>query len=418
MGNERGVALLTTLFFIIVLSVLGTAFVVRSITESRIALKHELSTRAFWLADAGMQRGTWELRSNNCIGFVQCGTATACASCSSCGAGDKCLAASLTHGDYDVTLNSANTLLTSIGSYPTRSAANRATRTVQVAVAGSSLFSYAAYAQNTVSLSNNAVIDSFNSTLGTYAATKGSSGHVGTNAGTAGAIALDNNATIKGDASTGASGTVTTGNNASVTGTQTHANNVTLTAISAPSALSAVTINPDSSAASATKSVGNNDSATLTAGNWKYAAMSLSNNATLTIDGDVSLYLTSSTALTTANNVVINVSAGSSLTVYSDGVISLGNNSSVNNVSKVASKFMIYSSYTGTTGISLSNNGGIYGAIHAPLTGVSMNNNVDIYGAVVGKSIVLDNNANVHYDQALQSIQGSGGYSTSNWQEQ
>jgi Tfp pilus assembly protein PilX len=419
LGNERGVAILFTLFVIIVLSVLGAAFVVRSITESRVAQKYELSTRAFWLADAGINKAAWELKNNNCAGFLRCGTATACTSCSNCGAGSKCIAATLgSNGDYDVTLDSSNTLMTSTGSYPSRSASNKVTRRVQTAVAGNSLFSYAAFAQNSVSLSNNSTTDSYNSNLGNYGVgNKGTNGSVGTNGSTAGTIALSNNAKINGNASTGASGTVTLGSNASVSGTTTHASNVTLSVINAPAAVSAVTTNPDNSLASSTKSVGNNGSATLTAGNWKYSAVSLSNNATLTISGDVNLYLTGGSSLSTGNNVVINVSAGSSLILYADGVVSLGNNSTLNNVSRTPSKFVLYSAYTGANGVSMSNNGALYGAIFAPRTDVAISNNGDTYGSVVGKTISVSNNGNVHYDEALTSIQGSGGYTTSNWQE-
>ncbi len=421
LNNERGIAILFTLFSVIILSVFGAAFVVRSVTENRVALKHELSTRAFWLAEAGMQRGIWEVESNNCTGLVQCGTATACTSCTDCGSGDKCLAGSLTHGDYDLTLNSANTLLTSVGSYPNRSVSSRVRRTVQTTVAGSSLFSYAAFAENSVTLSNNATIDSFDSSLGTYAATSGSNGAIGTNGTANGAATLNNNVTVEGDVSSGVnggSGSIAVGSNVNVTGTMTTGvNDVDLAAVSAPSALTGLTANPDSSSASAPKSVGNNASATLTAGNWKFTSLSLSNNATLTIDGDVSLYLTNSSALSTGNNVVINVSAGSSLTLYTAGAISLGNNAVINNVSKTPSDLIIYSSYTGTNGVTLDNNGSIYGAIHAPLTNVSLSNNMDLYGAVVGKNVAIDNNVYIHYDEALSSIQGTGGFTTSQWQE-
>jgi len=181
--------------------------------------------------------------------------------------------------------------------------------------------------------------------------------------------------------------------------------------------LSSLSSNPDSSATTGTKSVGNNASATLTAGNWKFAAVSLSNNSTLNIDGDVNLYLTGSTSLTTNNNVIINVSAGSSLTLYTAGTVTLGNNSSINNVSKVPSNLQIYSGYTGANGITLSNNGTIYAAIHAPETDVNISQNMNIYGAVVGETITLDQNVNVHYDQALQSVGGEGNFTTSNWQE-
>lgn len=408
MNNERGAALVIALTIVVVLSVLGTAFVMRTVTENMVAQKHAASTQAFWLADAGVQMATWQMTSNNCAGFVQCGTATACTSCTSCAGGDKCLAGTLgTNGDYDVTLNNANTLITSTGSYPSRSASNRVRRNVQVAVSNGALFSHAAFAQNSISLSNNVTTDSYDSSVGNYGgANIGTNGSIGTNGTTAGTVAIGANVTVQGNASTGAGGTVTTGANSTISGTTTHTNNVTLSSVTIPSELSGLA---DSGTISTTT--------TLSAGDYKYAAIDLSNNKTLTVDGNVRLYLTGTSAFSAGNNVTINISAGSSLTVYSDGSINFDNNSVINNVSKKPDKFLIYSAYTGADGVLISNNGSIYSAIYAPETDISVTNNGSFFGAVVGKTVSMSNNASLHYDQALTSILGGAGYSTSSWQE-
>lgn len=408
MNNDRGAALVIALTIVVVLSVLGTGFVVRTITENRVAQKHASSTQAFWLADAGVQMATWQMTSNSCAGFVQCGTANVCTSCTSCGAGDKCLTGTLgSNGDYDVTLNNTNTLITSTGSYPSRTALNRVRRNVQVTVSGGALFSHAVFAQNSISLSNNVTTDSYDSSAGIYGgANVGANGSIGTNGTGAGTVAIGANVSVQGNASTGAGGTVTAGANSTISGSTTHANNVTLSSVTVPSALTGLT---DSGTISTTT--------TISTGDYKYSSVNLSNNKTLTINGNVRMYLTGASAFSTGNNVTLNISAGSSLTVYSNGVINFDNNSVINNVSKKPDKFLIYSAYTGANGVLISNNGSIYSAIYAPETNIAISNNASLFGSVVGKTVSASNNASLHYDQALSAIPGGGGYSTSSWQE-
>ena len=134
MHNNKGTVLIIALAFIAVLGILSNAFMGSSISENLTAQRYIASTRAFWLADAGIQKAKWEFDHNNCADFVQCGTATPCdtiGGCASCG--DKCLSETLTaNGDYDVTLDNTNSLLTSTGAYPSRTVANAQKRTIQM----------------------------------------------------------------------------------------------------------------------------------------------------------------------------------------------------------------------------------------------------------------------------------------------
>jgi len=62
--NKRGIALIFAFLVIIVLSVLGTAIISRSISESRIASRYAESTQAFWIAEAGANRALTQLRGD------------------------------------------------------------------------------------------------------------------------------------------------------------------------------------------------------------------------------------------------------------------------------------------------------------------------------------------------------------------
>ena len=336
---------------IMVITILGAVFVIRTIGESRMTQKYAMTSQAFWLADAGVQKATWELNHNSCAGMVQCGSATACSSCTSCGGGNKCVAGTLSlNGDYDLTLDNNNTVVTSTGSFPSRSATNKTQRTIQMTIGNNSLFTYAAFAQGSLVINNNALIDSYDSSLGLYGgANKFSNGDVGSNGTTAGIITIDNNAIVKGDASTGVGGSIS-GNPGQVTGTVTHSNNVTLNSVIVPSSLTGL-----SNSGSITTS--NNGSTAINAGDYKYSNIDLANGSTLTVNGTVNLYLTGATSLTTGNNVNIVIAAGAQLTVYTDGVFGITNNANLNNVNKIPGNFTIYSTYTGSDGISIHNNG-------------------------------------------------------------
>ena len=54
--NRRGIVLIICCMVIMVLSILGAAFFIRSVSERVVASKYSDSTQAFWLAEAGISR--------------------------------------------------------------------------------------------------------------------------------------------------------------------------------------------------------------------------------------------------------------------------------------------------------------------------------------------------------------------------
>jgi len=62
--NKRGIALIVAFMVIVVLTILGTAIVSRSISERFVVQRYAESTQAFWLAEAGVNRALKELKSN------------------------------------------------------------------------------------------------------------------------------------------------------------------------------------------------------------------------------------------------------------------------------------------------------------------------------------------------------------------
>jgi len=62
--NKKGVALILSYMVIMVLTVLGTAFVARSVSENSIAKRYADSERAFWVAEAGLAQAYYNALNN------------------------------------------------------------------------------------------------------------------------------------------------------------------------------------------------------------------------------------------------------------------------------------------------------------------------------------------------------------------
>jgi hypothetical protein len=193
-----------------------------------------------------------------------------------------------------------------------------------------------------------------------------------------------------------------------------HTNDVYLEPVSVPSDVQSATNLGNLSVSGTTN---------LSGGTYKYGTVSIGNNGTLNINGNVIIYVTNtSTGLTTGNNTVaININSGSSLTLYSEGKIDFGNKVTISNntTNSDPANFMIFSLYTGASGISLGNKNDFYGAIYAPGTDVNIQNTGAFYGSVVGSTVNLGNNGQLHYDEALGQLQAPWQPAAlRDWQEQ
>ena len=413
--NNNG-SLIYSFMLILVLSALSAAILLRSTNENSLAKRVTSSSAALWSAEAGTQQALWEYNYNNCHGMVQQGTNTACSSCSSCGGGNKTLAGTLTgYGDYDIILNNASTIAQSVGSVPSRSASNKVLRNVQVTIGRPSIFSYGIFAQGQVTLKQNSLVDAYNSSNGAYGGANidHTNGNVGSNGTGAGIVEVNNNANVWGNVSTGPGGTVSGSGN--IHGSTTHNSSVALPAVVVPSTLTSLS-------SSGAITIGNNGSQTINAGDYKYSNISMGNQSTLTVNGNVRLYLTGNASQTSLNtgtaHVTVNISNGASLVIYTDGIVTFNNNTTINCVSQLPSNLLIYSTYSGANGVTINNNGTTYGAVYAPQTDVDISNNAGFFGAAVGNTVKLENNGDVHFDTALASMANPFENAiVSNWQE-
>ncbi len=404
--NKRGLALLFVFLVIVVLAVLAGAVLNRSITESRTTTRFIASNQAFWLAEAGVQRALRAFNDGDWTGWT-------------INADERFITANLGSGTYEVDIDditAANPLATSTGTV------DNVERTIEATLqtGEESPFTYAAFGDTSIFMSGHGSTDSYDSAVGVYGGTNiDDNGDIGTNAGTEGAITLNGHGTVNGDAGTGEDGTVDIGPNADVTGSETDDIEEELDPVSIPIELSGL-------ANSGVLSVSGNSTETISAGDYKYESISASGNgksdaATITITGDVRIYLTDTTGdnLSITGKATFIIADGASLKIYTDGGVNIAGNGIVNNT-QTPSDFLLYSTYTGPSdGVKIAGNGDLYGAVYAPQTEIKVTGNGDSYGSLVGKSVRITGNGDVHYDEQLRNLSSSGGeFSIQTWREE
>ncbi|MDQ1334549.1 MAG: hypothetical protein QG552_1499, partial [Thermodesulfobacteriota bacterium] len=225
---------------------------------------------------------------------------------------------------------------------------------------------------------------------------------------TAGAISLSGNAKIYGDAMVGAGGNP-------ATGVTTSGNAAVVTPGQKLAADESKDMTPMSDPGGGTNlpawNLSANTNDTLSAGTYRLPGIDISGNATATISGDVTLYVTGNISISGNGRLII--PAGSSLTIYASGSVSISGNGISNNTS-YPSNLQIYGTST-CNSVSISGNGDLSGAIYAPSANVSVTGNGDIYGAVIGRRIGISGNGDVHYDEALQNVGPVSGLKLLSW---
>ena len=68
--NKKAFALIFSLIVVVILAILGTATISRSISESRMAQRQLESAQAFWAAEAGIQKALWVVSDSSRYGMI------------------------------------------------------------------------------------------------------------------------------------------------------------------------------------------------------------------------------------------------------------------------------------------------------------------------------------------------------------
>ena len=225
-------------------------------------------------------------------------------------------------------------------------------------------FQQAAYGSG-VTLDNNAVTDSYDSSVGAYGGSNvGSNGDVTTESDS---ISLANNAVINGAQNTNASSDFSPVE-LPPGGTETDPFDYQIT-----------------------------EDATLSSDTFRASQVKLDNGVQLSISGEVVLIVEQD--FTLSNNSSIVLLSGATLSIYVDGNILFDNVSNINE-GAVPGNFVIYGT-SNTDSIEMKNVSTIYAVIYAPDSSIFLDNNAQLFGALIGDQVHMSNNAEIHFDEAL-----------------
>ena len=275
-----------------------------------------------------------------------------------------------------------------------------------------------------VTLGGNALVDSYNSTNGSYASQVGAGGHAGSdgNVQTRGAganITLSDEAAIYGNAS--ATGSVISSGHAEVHGT-TSQNQPTSPCD--PLGVESIVEKNRPSGHPTSVRLSDKKTETLMApgtfyltgvrlGGESMLTVSGTGNATMFIDGDLSI----------SEDASLIVTNGVMLTIYITGNIFTGHHDTeayhrdrepypedsrhsrggiINQ--GPSTDLIIYASATKGKQVRIGGNSELGGALYAPLSHISVTGNSEIMGAVRGMTVTGSDNAGFHYDEASTSL--------------
>ncbi|MBI4342237.1 MAG: hypothetical protein HY599_02595 [Candidatus Omnitrophica bacterium] len=392
--DQRGTVLVFALGTIVLLTTLGTSLLLRSLHDTQLGRWSSARQTAFFHTEAGIDRAIVELRQDSNwagTGYTTVGS----------------------QGGYAVTIspiNSRTKRVVSTGYQPSNVSTAPHYQQSQVEAIvyfQNTSFAYALFSATTVTLDSNALVDSYNSANGAYSDSNVSAdGDVGSNATGAGTVTLNSNAKIKGDVAVGPGGNVTTdivlNGNASFTGspqTLIQAEDLSLTSF-------------PSGSASGSLSLGSNEDLTLPGGTYRYTSVDLNSNASVSVTGNVIIYVENSFKLE-SNTQFVTTCPTCTMTLYVDGnagdpntpAVQLRSNALLSAGAKPSQLKVIITGNSSSTSRALhvESNSTIYGVIDAPRSHVDLDSNAKLFGAAVTRSIQLDSNAKVHYDVSLKS---------------
>ena len=248
-----------------------------------------------------------------------------------------------------------------------------------------------------MSLKNNATTDSYNSAVGPYSVSKqNSGGDLGTNSIVSGAIELKNNSVVNGDIIVGVGGasTVVDADQNAVYGI-IEAENVPFpdTPAIPPTGTSLGNIN-----------VPNKGNVTINPG--IYSNLNIGGKSTLNLNAGSYVF----NNISGSQNITINALT-KPVVIYFTGSVDLTNNVTINN--NGIPKDLIFLGTSTATSFNFKNNAVSFFGLYAPTADIVFENNGELYGSFVGKTMIAENNTDIHFDRNMNvNIPGLPAYVT------
>ncbi|MCK4645814.1 MAG: hypothetical protein KAU46_06150 [Candidatus Aminicenantes bacterium] len=409
--EEQGFVLMVAVIVMVFLLLLVAPFLFQLSNDNRLTRKSCKSSVALSLAEAGIERTIWELNYGDVTSWEgDSSERTLTISDFQTATGDVVgdIEISIADPEGDDPIVESNGRVAFGGS-------QIQTRVILVGLGGFPAFSFGAFGNNGIHIDRHITLDSYDSRNGVYGGVNiGSEAHIGTNSTLSGSIWIDANSEIKGNVFSGYDSdpdqVVTINASANISG----AKRSLRTAHNLPSVLSPMGLpyRGDYSL--------DDDSLDTINASGEYGSFSTGKNSTLTIEGDVILYITGDFYMD--QNSVLEIASDASLTIYlGAGDFEMDAGAAMNNLSLDPSKLLVYGTGSFNGEIYMDQNTAFYGAIYAPQGNVRVDVSAGIYGAVTAKNVMIDVGAVIHYDKSLENLEilpSMGAfYEVKSWQE-
>jgi len=252
-----------------------------------------------------------------------------------------------------------------------------------------------------IHLDSNAMVDSYDSSKGSYDGNAKENGHISSN----GNIQLDSNSRVLGNAQAAPGYKTTISGNAVVAGITA---NLPEPLHFDPVKLPTNITTPDSVYF---KTLGDH---IINSGNYKYTNFIMDSNSTVTVKAPAVLYITGNFLLNSNSQFKIDNTNPGGVTIYIKGKFIMDSNTQLVHINNPRGwpepgNFRVESTYKTTyftyeidSAVNLKSNTDFYGSVYAPDGTVMINSNANFFGAFAGRKVEMDSNGSVHYDEALK----------------
>ena len=359
MDSKRGFMLVVSISAMVFLTMLGYTSLSRTANEGRLSRWSMAMYRSMALAEASVDRSFAKLHVGD---FTNLSTTTW---------GDGTYWAEVTPAGGPLEF-----LVTAHGRY----ASAPTDLEVLARLQQTSVFQFALFGSNQVTIGGTVETDSYDATDGLYdASTAGDNGDVGTNAVTAGGVVIDGSLTMEGQLAVGPD-------------------------VADPD--SVVTISGGSYSISADPPIVS-QSATMPMPDITVPGGLVCNNATL--NGGAPTVLSSAVGVYCFHNLKLN--GGATLTsdgpvqVYVTGQFYAGGNTLIG-VPEMPKNFLMYvtSDQQATIEGTITGTSEFHGGLYAPNTTISIGGNAKVFGSVIAENVEVPGDAEIHYDESLGTL--------------
>ncbi len=395
--ENQGYILVTSVIVTLLMLLIVGPFLFQLSADNKSHKKSSKSLVALSLAEAGIERAIWEINYGDMSSW-EGDTSERTLTISDFQTSDGKVM-----GDIEINVTNPegeNPLIESIGKVSITGSQELVARSTMIVLeeVPTSLFDYAVFGgEGCVDLSSNSIIDSYDSSLGSYGgANLGFMGNLGTNASGYGCIDLASNAELYGNAVSGPGSNpdtdIITRGNAKIYGERQSLSRAKVM----PSVLA-----PEGLAFMGDYYLDGESSDTISA-SGEYTSFRITSNVKVTITADVTLYITG--VFSMLSNSQLEIADGVSVTIYLGGSFVQESNTQIINLSEGPTNLIVLGTDSFTGEMVWNSNTDFWGAVYVPKAHLKFCSNTNFYGSIISKSFELQSNSRIHYDMALAGL--------------